>query len=107
MNAKDTELMRIVDTVISCCASNIEGQLTITRKEVLGKCRAENVVMTRTILVAQIIAAGFSTTTIAHLLCREVHSIRHMVQLNARMMKSSRAYRIAAAEAEKMCKMTV
>lgn len=104
MNAKDTYLWKIIDQVINCCASNIVGDKPITRDDVLGKSRCENIVMTRTILVSQIIAAGFSTTTTALLLQRDVHSIRHLIRLNDRLMKSSKAYRIAYEEADKQCK---
>lgn len=104
MNDKDAELLRIVDTAISCCASDLTGELSITREDVIGKSRAENIVLTRTILVAQKIAAGYSTTTAAKLLQRDVHSIRYLMQLNNRLLKSSRAYRIAAAEVERKCK---
>lgn len=103
MNDKERELYRIVDTVIGCCASSIEG-IEVTRENVLGKSRSENIVMTRAILVSQIIAAGYSTTTAAQLLKRDIHSIRHIIANNIRLLKSSRAYRIAAAEAERLCK---
>lgn len=99
MNAKDTELLRIVDMVINCCASTVISETPISREEVLGKARNENIVMTRTILVAQIIAAGFSTSTAAQLLHRDVHTIRHLINMNDRLLKSSRAYRIAYEEA--------
>ena len=104
MNAKDTELLRIVDLVINCCASNVAGETPISREEVLGKARNENIVMTRTILVALIIAAGYSTTTAALLLHRDVHTIRHLINLNDRLRKSSKAYRIAFEEAERKYK---
>lgn len=104
MNAKDTLLSNIVDMVVSCCASNVAGDKPITRDDVIGKARSENIVMTRTILVSQIIAAGYSTTTAALLLHRDVHSIRHLLGLNTRLLKSSKAYRIAFEEAEKRCK---
>lgn len=104
MNAKDSLLNSIVDQVVNCCASSVAGDIPISREDVLGKARCENIVMTRTILVSQIIAAGFSTTTAAQLLHRDVHSIRHLVSLNERLMKSSKAYRIAYEEAVKRCK---
>lgn len=104
MNAKDTLLNQIVDKVVSCCASNVTGDYNFSREDVLGKARNENIVLTRTILVAQIIAAGFSTSTAALLLNRDVHTIRHLINLNNRLLKSSRAYRIAYQDAEKLCK---
>ena len=41
MNDKEKELWRVIDNVIKCCAiTNIDGTLSITREEVLGKSRA-------------------------------------------------------------------
>ena len=66
MNDKEKELWRVIDNVIKCCAiTNPDGTLNITREEVLGKSRAENLVMTRCMVVEQMIHAGFSVTTIA------------------------------------------
>ena len=47
MNDKETELYRIVDSVVSCCATQIdaEGHVNLTVEDVLGKSRAENVLM--------------------------------------------------------------
>lgn len=65
MNDKEKELWRVIDNVIKCCAiTNTDGTLSITREEVLGKSRAENLVMTRCMVVEQMIHAGFSVTTI-------------------------------------------
>lgn len=45
MNDKETELYRIVDSVVSCCATQIdaEGHVNLTAEDVLGKSMAENV----------------------------------------------------------------
>lgn len=69
MNDKEKELWRVIDNVIKCCAiTNPDGTLSITREEVLGKSRAENLVMARCMVVEQMTHAGFSTTTIAQVL---------------------------------------
>ena len=62
MNDKETELYRIVDSVVSCCATQIdaEGHVNLTAEDVLGKSRAENVLMARCILVGEISGAGYS-----------------------------------------------
>lgn len=105
MNAKETELRRIVDVVIGCCATEIqEGSKTITRDEVLGRSRCENAVMTRCILVDQIIAAGYSIATAAHVLNRTVQAVRHMMEMSMTYRKTSRAYRIADEEARSKCR---
>lgn len=106
MNNKETELYRIVDYVVSCCATQVDdkGTMSVTREDVLGKSRAENIVMTRCILVAQIVGAGYSTTTAAMLLHRTPHAIRHLLEVGSQYEKTSRAYRIANAEATLKCR---
>ena len=52
MNDKDKELWRIIDNVIKCCAiTTLDGTLSITIEEVLGKSRSENLIMTRYMVV--------------------------------------------------------
>lgn len=106
MNNKETELWRIVDIVVECCATKVkeDGTMSLTREDVLGKSRAENVVMTRCILVMMIIGAGYSVTTAAQLLGRTPHAIRHLLDIGHNYHISSRAFRIASAEATLMCK---
>lgn len=106
MNNKEMELFRIVDIVVSCCATQVddEGTMSVTREDVLGKRRQENIVMTRCILVGQLIGAGFSTTTAAQLLHRSTHEIRHLLEVGAQYERTSRAYRIANAEATLKCR---
>lgn len=63
MNDKEKELWRVIDNVIKCCAIELQnGELSITREDVLGKSRAENLVMARCMVVEQMIHAGFSIT---------------------------------------------
>lgn len=105
MNAKEAELRRIVDVVIGCCATEIqEGSKTITRDEVLGRSRSENAVMTRCILVDQIITAGYSIATAALVLNRTAQAVRHMLEMCTRYRRTSRAYRIADEEARTKCR---
>lgn len=43
MNDKEKELWRVIDNVIKCCAIELpNGELSITREDVLGKSRAES-----------------------------------------------------------------
>lgn len=106
MNNKELELYRIVDYVVDCCATQVDntGRMSVTREDVLGKSRAENVVMTRSILVNQLVSAGFSTTTAAQLLKRTTHAIRHLLEVGHQYEQTSRAYRIANAEATLKCR---
>lgn len=100
MNDKEKELWRVIDNVIKCCAmTNKDGTLSITREDVLGKSRAENLVMTRCMVVEQMLHAGFSITTIATILNRSVPAIRHLQKLAYQYLSISRVYRLATAEA--------
>lgn len=106
MNDKETELYRIVDSVVSCCATQIdaEGHVNLTAADVLDKSRAENVLMARCILVGEISGAGYSVTTAAQLLGRTPQAIRHLQELGYQYHRTSRAYRIAEAEAVLLCR---
>jgi len=100
MNDKEKELWRVIDNVIQCCGTTLpDGTFNITRKDVLGKSRAENVVMTRAMIVEQMLHAGFSVTTIASILNRTVHTVRHLRDLAYKWLNTSRVYRLATAEA--------
>lgn len=106
MNNKECVLCKIIDIVVSCCATPIDenGTMSVTKDEVLGKSRSENAVMTRCVLVSQIIGAGYSTTTVANLLHRTPHAIRHILDTGYKYQETSRAYQIAHAEATLKCK---
>ena len=101
MNDKEKLLYAILDNTISCCAVEVygTGALSITRADVLGKSRAENLVMTRCILASQLVHAGYSITTIAGLLNRMVPAVRHLIRMDRDYTDTSRAYRIASAQA--------
>lgn len=106
MNNKSKELYNILNIVVECCAFQIseDGTMSITKDDILGKSRAENVVMTRCILVHQLIDAGYSITTCAQLLNRTIPAIRHLITLGYDYLKTSKAYRIANAEVILKCK---
>lgn len=47
MNKKEELIWRVIDNVINCCAvTRIDGAKSITREDVVGKSREENVVLT-------------------------------------------------------------
>lgn len=106
MNNKEAELHRILDIVVSCCATQIseDGKMSITKDDILGKSRVENVVMTRCILCRLISWNGYSVTTIAQMLNRTASAVRHLIALGDNYYKTSKAYRIAEAEAMLKCK---
>lgn len=100
MNKKEQEIWRIIDNVIKCCAMKMpDGSLSITKEDVLGKSRAENVVMARCMVVEQMLHAGFSVTTIAIILNRSPQDVRHLRRLAYHYIETSRVYRLATAEA--------
>lgn len=101
MNNKQKELHRLVDIAVECCATEIDdaGTLSVTKEDVLGKNRTENVVMTRCVLICLILHQGYSIETCAKLLDRTKPAIRHLEKLSDNYFKTSRAYRIAMAEA--------
>lgn len=103
-NDKERELYRIVDCVAKCCAIRLpDGRMSITREDILGKSRTEKLVMTRCILIMQLLRAGYSAVTVAQLLGRTVAAIRHLNNVGRNYHASSRAFRIASKEASEIC----
>ena len=85
MNKKEELIWRVIDNVISCCAvTRIDGAKSITREDVVGKSREENVVLTRCLVVEQMVHAGFTISTIAFILNRTVQATRHDPQYRSR-----------------------
>lgn len=100
MNDKEKEIYRVIDNVVKCCAIELpDGTLSISREDILGKSREENIVMSRAMVVEQMIHAGFSVTTIAQILNRNIGSIRHLRKLAYDYISTSRVYRLATAQA--------
>ena len=104
MNNKEKYLHKILDAVVESCSYIGGGRLSITKEDILGKSRNENVVMTRCIAVAMMIQVGFSVTTCAGLLGRTTPAIRHMIQLDRQFAQTSMVYRIANRQADRRCK---
>lgn len=105
MNNKEKYLHKILDRVVKCCSYVVgEKNLTITKEDILGKSRNENVVMARCIAIAMMIQAGFSITTCAGLMNRTNPAIRHMIQLDRQLSQTSRVYRIANRQAVRECR---
>lgn len=103
MNAKEIEFNRIVNNSIACCAMLEEG-LNISYEDVFGKGRGENVSMIRCLVSSQVIAAGFTVTTLAKKMKRTPQSIRHLLDKAYYLSKTSRAYKIAEKEATELNK---
>lgn len=99
MNKKEELIWKVIDNVISCCAiTRIDGAKSITREDVVGKSREENVVMTRC-LVEQMVHAGFTISTIAFIINRTVQATRHLLKMSTNYYETSRAFRLATSEA--------
>ena len=49
MNDKETELYRIIECVVRCCATQIDsdGRMSVTVEDVLGKSRADDTLHSR------------------------------------------------------------
>ena len=100
MNKKEELIWRVIDNVINCCAvTRIDGAKSITREDVVGKSREENVVLTRCLVVEQMVHAGFTISTIAFILNRTVQAIRHLLKMSNDYYESSRAFRLSTSEA--------
>ena len=104
MNDKEKYLNKILDVVVESCNYISGGKLSITKEDILGKSRNENVVMTRCIAVTMMIQVGFSVTTCAGLFGRTTPAIRHMIQLDRQFAQTSMVYRIANRQADRRCK---
>lgn len=104
-NNKQQTLDKIIDIVVSCCRTEIApGVFSLSRDDLLGKSKKENVCMSRTILVNQLLWAGFTVSTVADVLNRTPHAIRHIQRQHDSYTASSRAYRIALSEATIKCR---
>ena len=100
MNKKEELIWRVIDNVINCRAvTRIDGTKSITREDVVGKSKEENVVLTRCLVVEQMVHAGFTISTIAFILNRTVQATRHLHKMNNDYYESSRAFRLATSEA--------
>ncbi len=100
MNKKEQLIWSIIDNVISCCAiTRADGTRSITREDLVGKSREENVVMARALVVEQMVHAGFTITSIACILNRTVQATRHLFKMSAEFYQTSRAFRLATSEA--------
>lgn len=105
LNNKQQTLEKIIEIVVSCCRTEVsDGAYSVSYEDVLGKSKKENACMTRTILVNQLLWAGFTVSTVADILKRTPHAVRHIQRQHEGYVASSRAYRIALSEATIRCR---
>lgn len=102
MNDKQKELHRILKRVVSCCTMEMSDGSSINGDDITGKLRTCNAVMTRCILVAHLLMAGYSVNTVAQFLNRSVSGIHYLQNLDRHYMNTSRAYRIASKEVTRL-----
>lgn len=88
----------------ACDIPRADGTHSITRKDIVGKSREENVVMARALVVEQMVHAGFTITSIAYILNRTVQATRYLFKLSTEFYRTSRAFRLATSEATLMNK---
>lgn len=106
MSDKGDMLDKIVDIVVDCCTLRIPstGKMSVTREDVLGKSKDQNVVLTRCILARMITFNGYTITTASLLLGRTPHAVRNMIKQGMYLNEQSNAYRFAEAEATLRCR---
>lgn len=105
MNRKETLIWSIIDNVIIACdIPRADGTHSISREDIVGKSREENVVMARALVVEQMVHAGFTITSIAYILNRTVQATRHLFKMSTEFYQTSRAFRLATSETTLMNK---
>lgn len=93
----------IVDIVVDCCDVKYNGRSSVTREEVLGKCKRESVVLTRSMLALQLKHEGYTVDTIAMILDRSADAVRDMIAAGYDSVSNNKAFRRAAAEVALRC----
>lgn len=105
MNDKESFSYKIVDAVVSCCATDIgNGISSVTTEEVLSKSRSENVVLTRQIVAMQLSYVGYTKTTIAQILQCSPVNVRKLIRDGFSNLAINRAFQLAHAEATIRCR---
>ena len=103
MNDKQRMLDAIIDIVVGCCDTRYNGRSSVTREEVLGKCKRESVVLTRSMLALQLKHEGYTVDTIAMILDRSSDTVRDLIASAYESVSSNKAFRKAAAEVALKC----
>lgn len=98
MNGKESVIYKVLDIVVEECTCTINDEVTVTREDVLGKCKRDNVKMTRCMFVAQLRDLGYSTATIAAVLHRQPKAVPEILSVAYGYKKTSRCFRRANAK---------
>lgn len=103
MNEKEQTLFDILDIVIGesqiCSADGAQ----ITREDVRGRCKKENVCMCRCIYVSMLMYMGYSKTTIAAFIGRTEQAVSDILLAAHEYKKKSWAYRVVDAKSTLKC----
>lgn len=104
-NHKQNLLDKLLEAVVDSCSTPIDNQgtMSITKEDVLGKCRRDSVVMTRTMLANQLRRAGFTADTIGMFLHRSPQEVRKLCQKESDFIQTSCAYCVAFSQATIKC----
>lgn len=103
MNEKEKKIFDILDIVIEESSTAEQDGTRITRDDVRGKCKKENVVMCRCVFVAMLMYMGYSKTTIAAFLNRSEQSVSNILLVAYEYKKRSWAYRVVDAHSTLRC----
>lgn len=88
----------IRDVVISACDTSLtmEGKKEVLRKEVFSKCKKEDVVRTRTLLVTSLKKYGYTNETICNLFGITESAVRKMLKNHEILRSTNRIYELTA-----------
>lgn len=104
MNDKESVFYKVISIVVDCCATNIDGVKNISIEDVLGKNRLENVVLTRQIVVMQLLAFGYTKTTMSQILHCTQANVRKLLSDGYSNLAENKSFRLAYSEATIKCK---
>lgn len=93
MNDKESIIYQVLDIVVEESTLTINEDVSVTREDVLGKCKRDNVKMTRCIFVAQLKCLGYSNSTIAAVLHRRPKAVPEILSAAYEYKKTSRCWR--------------
>lgn len=100
MNTLEQCIDAMLDAVVDIAAVNNN----ISKNMILGRCRQENVMIARCLLVSQLAASGYPTTIIAQAVNRRPQTVRSLYALARYYHKTSKAYRLAESQLQTRCR---
>lgn len=98
MNEKNSAIYEILKIVVDECTGEINNDAVVTKEDVLGKSKRENVIITRCLFVAQLRCAGFTESDIAAILGRQKRAVHEILAKAYEYKKKSKIFRITDAK---------